>query len=199
MKQTLTTNEKRLARPLKTLVPLIKKDLKEMDVAAKQATEDATLPFKRSIGEKLIEAKEQVAHGNWRPWLRQNFHLGLRSATLWMRIAGLSVAEVNRDSHLSQSDFIRKHFTPSHGRSAAWLPEVKQRLEKLDVERFNVAQHEQSAIKEATAQRLLALNLIDIGYKVLSAKLHPDKGGSPDAMRRLNAVRSWLKEAAQKR
>jgi hypothetical protein len=36
---------------------------------------------------------------------------------------------------------------------------------------------------------VLALQLIDIGYKVLSVKLHPDKGGSHDAMRRLNKVR----------
>jgi hypothetical protein len=39
--------------------------------------------------------------------------------------------------------------------------------------------------------------MIDIGYKILSAKLHPDKaGGSHEAMTRLNAVRMRLKQAA---
>jgi curved DNA-binding protein CbpA len=44
-------------------------------------------------------------------------------------------------------------------------------------------------------EKNLALKLIGIGYKVLSIKLHPDKGGSHDAMRRLNRVRAKLKEA----
>jgi hypothetical protein len=42
----------------------------------------------------------------------------------------------------------------------------------------------------------LAMQLIDIGYKALATKLHPDKGGSGDAMSRLNEVRDRLKQRA---
>ena len=38
------------------------------------------------------------------------------------------------------------------------------------------------------AQPQLALHLIDIGYEVLARVLHSDKGGSREAMTRLNDV-----------
>jgi hypothetical protein len=47
--------------------------------------------------------------------------------------------------------------------------------------------------------RDLALELIDIGFKALATRLHPDRGGSKDAMRRLNRVRDELKTVAASR
>ena len=44
--------------------------------------------------------------------------------------------------------------------------------------------------------KTLALQLIDTGYRVLASRLHPDKGGSHEAMSRLNHVRAMLKNAA---
>ena len=49
--------------------------------------------------------------------------------------------------------------------------------------------------RERALQRELGLKLIDIGYKVLATKLHPDHGGSREAMARLNKVRDALREA----
>lgn len=49
---------------------------------------------------------------------------------------------------------------------------------------------------ERKAQRDLALRVIDVGYKALARELHPDAGGSPDAMARLNVVRDHLKRYA---
>jgi hypothetical protein len=60
-----------------------------------------------------------------------------------------------------------------------------------------LAQEAKNRAQEHALQRELAIKLIDIGYKVLSTKLHPDKGGSAEAMSRLNAVRKLLKEAVQ--
>jgi hypothetical protein len=52
-------------------------------------------------------------------------------------------------------------------------------------------------VEEREAQRKLGLQLIEIGYKALASKLHPDKvGGSRDAMTRLNTVRDRLKQSA---
>ena len=38
--------------------------------------------------------------------------------------------------------------------------------------------------------------VIDIGFKILVKELHPDKGGSSDAMSRLNRLRDRLKQHA---
>jgi malate synthase len=46
--------------------------------------------------------------------------------------------------------------------------------------------------EERAAQRELGTRLIDVGYRVLAKELHPDKGGSPDAMVRLSEVRKRL-------
>jgi hypothetical protein len=49
--------------------------------------------FKRGIehaitaGELLLEAKSQVAHGEWLSWLEDNCAMGLRTAQLYMQLA----------------------------------------------------------------------------------------------------------------
>ena len=44
-----------------------------------------------------------------------------------------------------------------------------------------------------------AANLIDLGYRALATRLHPDRGGSREAMTRLNLVRDELKSIAATR
>lgn len=69
---------------------------------------------------------------------------------------------------------------------------------RAEANRLNVPpmmQEKQYKDKEAELRHELSIQLIDIGYKVLATKLHPDKGGSPEAMLRLNAVREILKKA----
>jgi hypothetical protein len=48
-------------------------------------------------------------------------------------------------------------------------------------------------------QREQAQQVINVGYRALAAKLHPDAGGSPEAMTRLNQVRDRLKEDLKRR
>jgi Protein of unknown function (DUF3102) len=183
--------EKKIARPLGVLIPLIRSDIKEMDAVGKKAADAATVPYKISIGEKLIEARGQLKHNEWNPWIEHNFTLSRMSANLFMRMAGLDQAKVNRDLHLSQSEFIRKHINPSHGRSAGWIPEMRERLNRINVEKLTAPVSDDKV--EEDLERKLALDLIDIGYRTLSVKLHPDKGGSREAMSRLNTVRDNLK------
>jgi hypothetical protein len=47
-----------------------------------------------------------------------------------------------------------------------------------------------------TADRDVALEVINAGYRVISLKCHPDKGGNHDDMVRLNRVRDRLRGAA---
>jgi hypothetical protein len=46
---------------------------------------------------------------------------------------------------------------------------------------------------EREAQRELGQRLVDIGFKTLAREYHPDKGGSNEAMARLNRARDHLK------
>jgi hypothetical protein len=68
-----------------------------------------------------------------------------------------------------------------------------------DVDVDYLAAERETRDKEVTLHRDLALELIDIGYKALATRLHPDVGGSRDAMRRLNRVRDELKDMAKTR
>jgi len=189
-KQIAVKQEKKVARPLGVLIPLIRTDIKEMKRAGDRAAETATVPFKISIGEKLIEAKGQMEHSNWIPWLEHNFTLGQSSANKYMQMA--RVPKSYRDTNLSQNEFIRRHVSPSHGRSAGFVPEMKERLNRINIEKLTSPVADDKA--EDELERQLALDLIDIGYRALASKLHPDKkGGSQEAMTRLNTVRDNLK------
>ena len=68
-----------------------------------------------------------------------------------------------------------------------------------DVARDDFIQERQARDQEVDLHRELAQDLIDAGYRALATKLHPDRGGSKDAMARLNRVRDELKQIAQSR
>jgi hypothetical protein len=68
-----------------------------------------------------------------------------------------------------------------------------------DVARDTFVQERQSRDDEVKLHRDLAEELIDIGYRALATRLHPDRGGSKDAMARLNRVRDELKATAATR
>ena len=68
-----------------------------------------------------------------------------------------------------------------------------------DVARDDFVQERQARDDEVRLHRELAEELVDIGYRALATKLHPDRGGSKDAMARLNRVRDELKQIAQTR
>lgn len=57
-------------------------------------------------------------------------------------------------------------------------------------------QEYESRERERALQHKLGLELIGAGFKAMASKLHPDKGGSDEAMARLNAVRANLRKHA---
>jgi Protein of unknown function (DUF3102) len=69
-------------RRLAALADEIRAELDAMEVAAQTALERAV-----SAGERLIEAKSLVAHGEWEPWLDEHFPLSRRWARRCMRLA----------------------------------------------------------------------------------------------------------------
>jgi hypothetical protein len=186
--------EKHIARPLRVLVPLIKDDLEH--------AEKAGMPYYRAAGEKMIEAKAQMKQGEFLPWLKRHFPISPWQAKVYMKLAAATADKQNRGipNFSSLNDFLKqtgdKQYTPTPVRSQPWHDPVKQIVSRVDVDTLNIRKAELTRIDEREAQRKLALQLIDIGYKALATKLHPDSGGSRDAMARLNQVRDRLKAHA---
>jgi len=187
-----TENETAVARPLRVLVPLIKEDLQH----AREAGERAAKPYFEAAGEKMIEAKDQMSHGEFIPWVRRNFDIGIRAAQMYMAIARSDPKKRNafRISTGLREAVRSTTNNPNFGKPASWQEPVREALGKVNLDTMRQAELKRS--EERDLQRKLALQLIDIGFKALASKLHPDKGGSRDAMSRLNAVRDRLKNCA---
>ncbi len=184
----------KLSRPLKVLIPLIKEDIEQGDRAGMQYYADA--------GDKLIEAKEshQVTHGYWGAWIKKNFALSQETARRYMRAARLRAehSENGRGATVlpgSLSEMIGDR-TRLREKNASERP-FRVVLQELDTDFYT--QEKQTRDEEVRLHREMALELVDIGYKALATRLHPDRGGSKDAMSRLNRVRDELKGIAETR
>jgi hypothetical protein len=198
----MTTNsvavqsKRAIARPLKVLIPLIKDELESGDRAG--------LEHYCRAGQMLLEAKEQMPWGSWTKWLGKNFELSQRTADRYMRLAQLAEkakASAPNSPHVANStrDYTRligERPVREQVQGTAWK-RVTAAARDLDADLF--AQERQNRDDEVRLHRELAVELIDIGYKALATRLHPDRGGSKDAMVRLNRVREQLIEIAKSR
>jgi hypothetical protein len=178
-----------IARPLKVLVPLIQSELQQGDVAGRE--------HYRLAGEMLIEAKEQIAYGNWGRWLTKNFDKSTRQAQEYMRLA----RELRAPSAQVAFDSLSQMRGQTERRREERNSKQQQafRRELRDVARDDFVQERQVRDDEIRLHRELAEELVDLGYRALATRLHPDRGGSKDAMARLNRVRDELKSIAQSR
>ena len=195
--QLATRGSREVARPLSVLAPLIKQDIAEGDAAG-------GVHYKKA-GEKLLEAKEQL--GGFSPsywdWVRRNFKgsngkpLSDATAKQWMDFSQ-AVPKDPKKPYTSIDDFRRRHLGETvltgSKRNRKLFGPAKAVLREVDVE--SLRQSAQSAAKERDMERTLYLQMIDIGFKVLAVKLHSDKGGTDEAMARLNRVRTRAKSHA---
>ena len=179
-----------VSRPLKVLVPLIKDQL--------VAGHRAGIEHYRLAGDMINEAKDQIAHGSWTSWLTKNFELSASQARLYMRLA----RDAEEDEEDEDKTSMRARFTSLRGAlglnktRAAWDP-VHEAADRVNVTRL--ADERQKRDDELKLHREIALKLIDLGYRAMATRLHPDRGGSVDAMRRLSHVRDELKSIAETR
>ena len=184
MRPVLATRRKaHIARPRRLLIPDIQTELAMGD--------DAGLDHYRRAGEMLLEAKDQVAKGRWGQWLGKNFELSRKTAYRYMALAEQNEEEVGDDTTIAEA--IGESMGP---RNTAWK-RFEKVTRRLKVNRF--AQDQQTQQQEMVTRRTLALQLIDLGYRALATRLHPDRGGSKDAMVRLIEVRDELKSVAANR
>lgn len=185
MKAAVAVRDKtQIARPLPVLVPLIQEEI--------AAGNSAGIEHYRQAGDLLLEAREQVAPFKWTKWLSANFALSQRTAYDYM-----SLAERIRDN----PDILQTSATMFEIVNPGAREKRKKQREAFHTKKpiaiFDAAR--QARVEETRLLRILAVELIDTGFKALATRLHPDHGGSEIAMRRLNRVRRELKAVAQSR
>ena len=186
MKATVAVRAKsQIARPLPVLVPLIQDEIAEGNSAG--------LEHYRQAGELLLEAREQVAEFKWVKWLSANFALSRRTATDYMRLAEL--IRENPDLGKTSSQTLSSIVHPKEQQRRKERRAAFKLHKPIDI--FDAGR--QARAEETRLLRLLAVELIDVGFKALATRLHPDHGGSNIAFARLNRVRRELKSVAQSR
>jgi hypothetical protein len=181
-----------ITRPLKVLIPLIQDDLAQGDRAGMEYYADA--------GDKLIEAKSQVSFGHWGAWLSKNFERTGRQAQIYMQLAR---ARAEHAEKRTGSSFLPQSLNEFRGNAERERQQAKREkplkavLDSVEPDWY--AQEKQTRDDEVRLHREIALQLVDAGYKALATRLHPDHGGSKEAMARLNRVRDELKGVAGSR
>ena len=184
-----TKSNRSIARPVKTLIPLIQREI--------AAGDDAGLEHYVEAGAMLLEAREQVAPYKWSGWLTKNFELSHRQANRYMKLAERAERGVAFAEGATLAGAIGEKKSDAARKTGTWKP-IREFTAHVDVDR--VGQERQARADETRLHRELALELIDIGYKALATRLHPDfRDGSAAAMRRLNRVRAELKAVAKTR
>lgn len=176
-----------IARPLKKLIPLIQRDL--------DAAEKAGMEYFRAAGEKLLEAKSQIPHGQFQDWVKRNLKVSARQARKYMALAEATAGQNGtaipffslRDFH----DSIRR-IDGEHSRRMAEKPTTFAGRD-YGAERRNHKAADEQRRRDREARRAMWNRLIEAGFKALALELHPDRGGSADSMALLVAVRDEMK------
>lgn len=181
-----------VTRPLKVLVPLIKDDLRRGDIAG--------MEYYLHAGDKLREARPQIPGHRWAHFLTVNF--AISKTTAWRYMRASQIYEDNGASGEGYAAETLAEMTGEHKQQKKRRRRERRVLDALgDIDVDRLGQSAADTRKEETElHRTMALELIDIGYKALAMRLHPDRrGGSRDAMRRLNRVRDELNTIAKTR
>jgi hypothetical protein len=192
MKSVAVRSNQQIARPLKILIPLIQSSLQQGNSAGRE--------YYTKAGQELLEAKGQVSPGGWSQWLTKNFDLSHRQANEYMLLARKANEARATGADLPTGSMrVIRGATDRDREERQSTQQQNFRRVLRDVAADTFVQERQSRDDEIKLHRDLAEELIDIGYRALATKLHPDRGGSKDAMARLNRVRDELKQIAQTR
>jgi hypothetical protein len=188
MKSMAVAEGRKIARPLKVLVPMIQSELQQGNTAGRE--------HYRRAGEMLLEAREQCS--NFGRWLKDNFDLSRATAYAYMRWAQLSSGP-RQGGPTSLQEMTGATERRREERQSKQQQAFRRILRDVDVARDDFVKERQAREEEVRLHRELAEQLVDAGYRALATRLHPDRGGSKDAMMRLNRVRDELKQIAQSR
>jgi hypothetical protein len=166
--------------PLKTLEVKIKKEIKLGDKAG--------YVHYRRAGEWLLEAEPRFEdYAEFIAWGESKFERSQSQLHVYMEYARLRPGRIKSTQRETMG-------WPKSVHAPQWVDAARPSVNRVNVRLMS--QDRKTLEAETKLQRLLAHQLIDIGFKVLATKLHPDKpGGSKEAMARLNQVRQILRGA----
>jgi len=195
MTTTLSNNsEKQVARPLNVIPPEIKEEYKQ----GKTEATEVWRPHEERIGLLLIEARTHFPSGGFEDWFnRQGFEFGFRMGQKYRQYA----LELGALPDFVRRNVVSPHFKPphiAHVTQAGYkppVPELKRIRDEAAARAAQILKGRAKRAKEQVVIKRLAVQIIEAGFKLLSTKLHPDKGGSDEGMRRLIAARGQLKHA----
>lgn len=196
-------NNEQITRPLKALVPPIKRNLYDLENSGK--------PYRYKIGRDLLEAREHHEElkkaGGWVAWLEKNFAMARSTAENFMAFYESALNRAKRSGARGA------HFKTQQAESEAYEEFAKrgdkhrhksrrdhrERSETIGaivggIDADIYAQKLADRQEEIELRRDLAEKLVEAGFRLLAKELHPDKGGSNELMRRLKAVREALME-----
>lgn len=194
-----------VSRPLKTLVPLIKSEIK----LGFQAGQRHWL----AVGRLLNEAREHFPKSGpndkgltFHEWASEHFAhpmtgepLAERTVLRWMqgaRDVGDSSRRARREPSIKSVLDSRSPKHEDYKPKLDWQANVRKVQQSIDVEALaREMEDKKSAERE---MRDLAKKIITAGYRALSAVVHPDKpSGSTEAMQKLTKAKKWLEEAIE--
>ena len=104
-----------VARPLSVLAELIQKDLDDAEAAG--------MEYFKAAGEKLIEAKAQLKHGEFGAWVKTNFNISTATSARYMAMA--SVANLSIGINFKSQYEFRKKFAARSSDRRSKLSESK--------------------------------------------------------------------------
>jgi hypothetical protein len=117
---------------------------------------------------------------------------GVNKLVRELRDASLEVVSRERKT-VSFEELLRDRMADRQIGTEEWQRQIAKQVEinhkRIEAERKRI----EAEIAERKARDKVVSQLIDAGYKVLATKLHPDKGGSSEAMTRLNQAREQLR------
>lgn len=166
---------------LQTLASAIKAKHLECQAAAERSD---TLWEERS--KLLNHSKSLIPHGQWIPWVHEECGFSERQAQRYMLASNASL----RESYLEdRKESNAKHRAAHKARGKACAEEfIREAKEKFPEEE----QETEAALEESDNRQEMASKLVEAGYRTLAKQLHPDVGGSHEAMTRLTDVRNTI-------
>ena len=169
-KEILSTESKQLTVTEKKTLPQLETEIKE------HLTKIATNYIE--VGNRLIEAKELVKHGQWQIWLENNFQLKRQSAQNFMNIAKRFGTKYQSIGNLNSTQMIAMLSLPEgqeerfiEQKTIDGIPIEKMSIKSLktEIKQWN-STHKKPKKKKTSANK----STIDIDATISSKKSNPN-------------------------
>lgn len=143
------------------------------------------------LSKLLNHAKSLVPHGTFMVWVETHCGFKIRQAQSLMATSNTherhAHLESDRAAHAKHRLKTKEERKAQATTSAeAFRRDAKEQAEPVDMEA------DEAALRESDSQQEMADKLVEAGYRTLAKQMHPDVGGTHEAMTRLTKVRHTI-------